>query len=131
MGTTTIHRFQAGEVIFKEGDDSKCMYLVNSGVISVRKKKGTGLVEIAKINEKEVIGELSFLDRLPRSATAVAVAPCELLEIPFDSIDADYAKLPDYIRKIISAVAARLRAADEIIRQFKSPSFDGGKEPVR
>lgn len=123
-----VHQFQPGDVVFREGDPSNCMYLVNSGVISVRKKKGVGMVELAKINEKEILGELSFLDRQPRNATAVAVVACELLEIPFESLDAEYAKLPDYIRKIISAVSARLRDADDIIRNFKSASFDEGRK---
>lgn len=86
------------------------------------------MVELAKINEKEVLGELSFLDRQPRNATAVAVTACELLEIPFASLDVEYAKVPDYIRKIISAVSNRLRAADDIIRNFKNPSFDEGND---
>lgn len=122
--TAFTHTYKAGESIFKEGDASKCMYLVNSGVISVRKKKGARMVELAKIKEKEILGELSFLDRQPRNATAVAVTACSLLEIPFDSLDAEYSKVPDYIRKIVIAVSERLRAADELIRNFKNPAFD-------
>lgn len=126
--STFTHLFQAGETIFREGDPSKCMYIVNSGVVSIRKKKGVRMVELAKINEKEVLGELSFLDRQPRNATAVAVTACELLEIPFESLDVEYAKVPDYIRKIVAGVSARLRAADEIIRNFKNPAFDDTDE---
>lgn len=119
MSNTRLHTFVPDQVIFEEGDQSHSMYLVQSGAVSIRKKKGHKMVELGKAATNEVIGELSFLDRKPRNATAVAVTQCQLLEIPFDSLDAEYAKVPDYIRKIISAVSERLRQADELIRNMK------------
>lgn len=79
--------FRPDQHVFREGEASKAMYLVQKGTLSVRKMKGSVHVEIARVYSNEVLGELSFFDRLPRSASAVALTEVELLEIRFDSTD--------------------------------------------
>jgi CRP-like cAMP-binding protein len=90
--------------------------------------KGGAFIELGKLYSNEVLGELSFFDRLPRSASAVALTEVEVLEIQFDSLDAIYAKVPDYLKTIIASVANRLRRANEVIRSLQKDvvSEDGG-----
>ncbi len=95
------------------------MFLIKKGSVSVRKMKGSAFVEIARIYSNEVIGELSFFDRQPRSATAVATTEVEAMEIDFASLDSVYAKVPDYIQSIMNCVADRLRKANETIRRLQ------------
>lgn len=111
--------FRANQVVFKEGESSNCMYLVQKGTVSIRKMKGSGYIEIARIYPNQVIGELSFFDRLPRSATAVTMSEVKALEIDFESLDKIYAGVPEYMRTIMSCVAERLRKANETIRRLQ------------
>ncbi|MCM2276970.1 MAG: cyclic nucleotide-binding domain-containing protein [Oligoflexia bacterium] len=111
--------YAPGQQLFREGDPSNCMYLIQKGTISIRKQKATAHVEIARLYSNEVLGELSFFDRLPRSAGAVALTEVEVLEIPFDSLDKIYDNIPDYMKTIISAVADRLRKANDTIRRLQ------------
>lgn len=119
-----IRIFKSGEQIFAEGEPSSCMYLVRKGTISIRKsksKKGggsSGYFEIAKVYANEVLGELSFFDRKPRSAAAVALTEVEVLELTFDQLDPIYSAFPDYMKTIMAAVAERLRKANETIRRL-------------
>lgn len=112
-------KFKAGEYIFNEGEASTSIFIIQEGLVSIRKKKGDVFVEIARLGMNEVLGELSFFDRKPRSASALALSDSTVLEIDFQSLDKIYATVPDYIKTIMSAVAARLRRADDIIRQLK------------
>ncbi|OFZ04535.1 MAG: hypothetical protein A2070_09675 [Bdellovibrionales bacterium GWC1_52_8] len=95
------------------------MYLIKKGTVSIRKMKGPAFVEIARAYSSEVVGELSFFDRQPRSAAAVALTEVEVLEINFESLDKVYEKIPEYMRTIISCVAERLRKADDTIRRLQ------------
>jgi len=117
--------FRTGQHLFKEGEPSHCMYFIKKGTVSVRKTKGSSHIEIAKIYSNEVIGELSFFDRLPRSAAAVALSDVEALEIAFESLDKIYAKVPDYLKTIIAAVAERLRRTNDLVRRLQK---GGGEE---
>lgn len=111
--------FKPSQVLFREGEASNCIYLIKKGTVAIRKMKGSGFVEIARIYSNEVLGELSFFDRLPRSATAVAMTDVEALEISFESLDRSYRTVPEYMRTIIAAVAERLRKANNMIRRLQ------------
>ena len=71
---TSVRRLHKEEILFKEGDQSDSLYLTQSGQISIRRMRGLQMIEIARLHEGEVLGELSFFDRAPRSATAVATS---------------------------------------------------------
>lgn len=120
--------FKNGDPLFNEGQPSDCMFLIKKGVVAIRKRRGTAQVEIARVYTNEVIGELAFFDRQPRSATAVAVSAVDALKIDFKSLDVVYRDIPPYLKTIIRSVAARLRKANDMIRKLKRDvvSEDGG-----
>lgn len=108
--------FSPGDYLFREGEPSVCMYLISKGTVSIRKEQGAAFVELAQVHANEVIGELSFFDRQPRSASAVAITEVDLVEIQFDALDKLYVNVPNYLKAIIASLADRLRKANELIR---------------
>ncbi len=123
--TTTERYFRPGQYLFRESDPSKSMFIIKKGTVAIRKRKGTAHVEIARIYSNEVLGEISFFDRLPRSASAIALTEVQVLEIQFDSLDKIYEGVPDYMKTIIASVADRLRKANDMIRRLqKNVVFD-------
>lgn len=127
---TSVRRLHKEEILFKEGDQSDSLYLTQSGQISIRRMRGLQMIEIARLHEGEVLGELSFFDRAPRSATAVAIKDVTILEIPFEGLDRIYEKVPDYMKAIITAVVQRLRKANDTIRQARGESNHGNDAPL-
>jgi len=119
MANPGLKTYTPGQYIFKEGDPSRSMYLVKRGTLSVRKAKGQTYIEVARIYQNEVLGELSFFDRLPRSASVMAITEVEVMEIKFDSLDKIYTRVPDYLKTIMAAVADRLRKANDMIRRLQ------------
>jgi CRP/FNR family cyclic AMP-dependent transcriptional regulator len=116
---STPRSIKQGIYLFQEGDLPRAMYLIQKGAVSVRKAKGTGEIELAQLKQGEVLGELSFFDRKPRSASAVALIDTELLEIDFDSLDKIYKQVPEYLQSIISNVVHRLRKANDTIKRLQ------------
>lgn len=119
------HSFKAGEFIFKEGDEAAALYLIKSGLISIRKATRGKSVEIGQATVNQIVGELAFFDRRPRSADAQALSDIEVIEIPFDSLDPIFGPAPDYLKKIMISLASRLRAADDVIRDLKHQIMTG------
>ncbi len=116
--------FSKDQIIFREGELSKCMYLIKRGSVSIQRRRGDRKIELARVHMNEVLGELSFFDRKPRSATAVASNNVELLEITFDSLDKIWGAVPDYMKTIMASVAERLRKANEQIRKLQKGEFE-------
>src|SRR4051812_33642013 len=108
--------FRPGQYLFREGEPSQCMYLIKKGAVAIPKMKGAAYVELGRLYSNEVLGELSFFDRLPRSVAAVALTEVEVLEIKFDQLEKIFVNVPDYLKTIMASVADRLRKANDMIR---------------
>ena len=124
MSAPAIKSFRTGQYLFREGEVSRSLFLIKKGSVGIRKMKGPAFVELARLYNNEVVGELSFFDRQPRSASAVALNDVEVLEIAFESLEKVYQDVPDYLRTIMASVADRLRKADETIRRLQKNVVD-------
>ncbi len=129
MAAANEKHFRPNQYLFKEGEACQSLFLIKKGTVAVRKMKGNAFVEVARIYSNEVVGELSFFDRLPRSASAMALTEVEALEITFESLDKIYGSVPDYLKTIMASVADRLRKANDLIRRLqKTVISEGGSE---
>ncbi|MBU0482894.1 MAG: cyclic nucleotide-binding domain-containing protein [Proteobacteria bacterium] len=69
----SLYELAKGETLFKEGDDGQYVCFVVDGQIDVMKTSITGSkVVITTLSQGYSIGEMSMIDRTPRSATTVA-----------------------------------------------------------
>jgi CRP-like cAMP-binding protein len=68
-------RFAEGSVIVREGEAGVGFYLILEGAVEVKRK---GKV-VAKLAQGNFFGEMSLLDRSPRSSDVVATAPATCL----------------------------------------------------
>ena len=79
-----LHRraVPAGGIVVNEGDAGDSIFLIASGSVRVLVVGGHGRpLEIRRLDAGDFFGEVAALSRRPRSATVVAVADCQLLEI--------------------------------------------------
>lgn len=109
-------RLEPNEILIREGDNSSTMYLVQSGQLVVTKKRGKDDIVLGHIYSKELVGEISFLDKAPRSATVQAVTECELVEIPQETFEKIFSTQPKWLEILYMTLAERLRKADARIK---------------
>jgi CRP-like cAMP-binding protein len=121
-----VRRLKKGEVLFNEGENSRAMYFIKSGMIRIFKKKGDSNIEIDTIRAGQVLGELAFLDGNPRSASGEALTECELTEISGPTFQETLLRMPDWLKIMLKTVVGRLRTASTRIRQLEqaSTAFD-------
>lgn len=77
-----LRNFGKGDVVFRQGDESREVYLVLSGIVRIFKiSPGGGETTIELFSAFDIFGELAAIDHLPRSATAQCVDAVSLLVI--------------------------------------------------
>jgi CRP/FNR family cyclic AMP-dependent transcriptional regulator len=113
---STQIKLTPNEILMKQGDKSSAMYWVKSGQLVVLKKQGLEEVVLGHIVSGELVGELSFLDDEPRSATVKAVLLTELIEIPRETFDDIFKTQPKWLEILVKTLAERLRKANSRIR---------------
>lgn len=101
---------QAGAVLTRQGQTGGLAYVIASGTAEVVR----GGKRLARLGPGDVVGELSLLDGEPRSATVKALTDLEVLEISADDLRRLLRKAPSVTRKLLEALAERLRQADRL-----------------
>lgn len=94
------------EIIFSQGDNSREMYILLEGQVTVAVEG----MELAVIGAKgSYFGEMAKLLDLPRTATVKALAPCKLLIIQEDVVEEFLSHSPNLGFKLAKILAGRLK----------------------
>ena len=104
-------RMAAGTTITEEGSSAHELLVVLSGTATCRAKGK----RLARFGPGDFFGEISLIDRGPRSATVVADSDMELLVLDSREFRRLVLASPTIAWKILATMAGRLRLADEAL----------------
>lgn len=104
------------EFLMREGEESANMYYLQSGTLAVYKRKGGAEHQIGTIYSGELVGEISFLDKKPRSASVKAIQECSLIVVPVDKFQRFLNEQPAWYKALIDTLLDRLRRANTRIK---------------
>jgi CRP/FNR family transcriptional regulator, cyclic AMP receptor protein len=107
-------QFEAGAVVFREGDEGSTCYIVRTGrARAIREHPDGRSITLAHFGPGDIFGEMAMLDGERRSATVEAAEDTEAIAI----LSADMHRLlrehPDISVKLIAALGQRLRSTNE------------------
>ncbi|HEX4691702.1 MAG TPA: Crp/Fnr family transcriptional regulator [Solirubrobacteraceae bacterium] len=106
--------FAAGDVIFREGDDSDTCYVVQSGHARALREHADGRqITLATFGPGDIFGELAMFDDERRSATVEAIDDLEVIGILGPDMRRLMREHPDIAVQLSIALGRRLRAANE------------------
>jgi CRP/FNR family transcriptional regulator len=107
-------RFDAGEVVFREGDESNTCYVVRSGQArAIREHSDGRSITLANFGPGDIFGELAMFDNERRSATVEAIESTEAIAILGGDMRRLLRQHPDIAIKLLSALGRRLRETNE------------------
>jgi CRP/FNR family transcriptional regulator len=115
VGDVAVPRaFPAGQVIFREGDNSDTCYVVATGHARALREHGDGrTITLAHFGPGDIFGELAMFDDERRSATVDTIDDVRAIAI----LGADMRRLmrehPDLASKVVISLGRRLRQANE------------------
>ncbi len=110
-------KFPKDAVIFEEGSVGDYMYLIRDGQVKVTKMSDDGREKILEMLEPgDFFGEMSLLDREPRSASIKTTSACLLLALSRQDFLDLLRQNPDVAMEMIRVMSHRIRETDEQIR---------------
>jgi CRP/FNR family cyclic AMP-dependent transcriptional regulator len=105
-----VRRLGRGQVLFSQGEPSDYLFLVRSGRLRVFVASTHGEELVLSVSGPgSALGELSVLDREPRSATVEALETVELIAVPGDDARDLLETNPKALRAVAIALAAGMR----------------------
>src|SRR5262249_41441592 len=114
-GATSV-RLSVDQILFHAGDAGDGCYRVDDGLLKVNMLSTSGNERIlCFLGPGAVVGELSMIDGLPRSASVVAVRPTTVSFLSRAAFKAFAQEHPELYEYLVILLAARLRETDAAI----------------
>lgn len=110
--------FPKGTIFFKEGDEGKEMYLINSGEVKLSRRTPHGNIVLATLGFGEFFGEMSVITNKPRTITAEAATDCRLNVISKNVLETLITGNPLVALSILKKLVLRLESAYDHIEDL-------------
>jgi CRP-like cAMP-binding protein len=121
-----LSAFESGATIFKAGDTGEEMYIIISGKVDIRISSKDSAKEqtVATLGSGDYFGEMALLTGETRSASVVAVEPCEMFMLYKNDFDVILEKYPSISLSMGKIVSKRL---SETLKKTSQLSEQTGK----
>src|SRR5215210_1720258 len=107
-----------GETLFRAGEPGESLYLVRTGEVELSIQDNVGQkITLDTASRGDFFGEIALLDDESRTATAVALADTELIELDRGDLLLLFSKQPDAALHMLAAMGRMTRKADALLRQ--------------
>ncbi len=120
--TAASKNYKAGDVLIRENELSRKMYVIKKGKVRVFKTYMGQKVTLGIFGDGEVFGELSFIDAQPRSASVEAITDVETHIIDGSDAEKQLSQLPEWILGVLKTVFHRFRELDAKLVVYQSMS---------
>jgi CRP/FNR family cyclic AMP-dependent transcriptional regulator len=119
-------RLPANKVLFRAGDSGDGCYRIDDGLLKVTMVSDSGAERIlAFLGRGAIVGELSVIDGLPRSATVTTVHNAAMSCLSRTEFEAFAEKHPELYKSLVKLLAKRLRETDTTVAAGSFLSLKG------
>ncbi|MEW5765374.1 MAG: cyclic nucleotide-binding domain-containing protein [Acidobacteriota bacterium] len=113
-----------GEVLVREGEAGGSLFIVSRGLFEVRGTFAGEELDLGTLGRGDVIGEVSLLHEVPRTATVTAVEPSVVLEMETDNVSRLLNERHDLRARLEAVVETRVRQTLDLLKKKDVGSDD-------
>lgn len=120
--------FAAGEILFNEGQEGDCMYLVVSGKIAIYTGVPPKIKTLAEFESGDFFGEMGLYDNQPRAAAALAKEESLMLVLHKNDFCELIGEYPQVALGIMKELNQRLRETNFKLRTVEGRTIDNASK---
>ncbi len=119
----TVHTLRAGDIIVKQGDTGKSVYVIASGTVKIHTTLPTGeRLDLAVLNPNDFFGEMAFLTGKPRTATVQTAEDAVILEVTEDQLRDLINRKPRILQVLQQYSDAREKGTSQKMQSAQKPA---------
>lgn len=119
-------KLKKGEALFKEGDATSTVFMIQSGKVALILERGTNRLEIATLGASAVLGEGGLFSSGRHVFSAEALQETRVLEVPMDIMKQQFEKSPPGVKLLVKSLVEEMRQARN---QMKVNKVETEKSP--
>lgn len=108
-------KFNAGEMIFREGDPGQDVYIVEMGRVRIWRGSNMNDNTLGFVEKKGIFGEMALINSNPRMASATADEETVCSIVPKDEFMKRYAEVNTFVRTMIKILACNINSLAEYV----------------
>ncbi|MBF0417453.1 MAG: GGDEF domain-containing protein [Magnetococcales bacterium] len=109
--------FEPGEIIFRQGDPARCMYVIQKGRVEIVMESEFGPRHLNSLKDGDIFGEISLFAEKARIATARAITEVRALQLDERTFLSRLHQDPSMAFRLIRKLAQRIHEQDhELMR---------------
>jgi CRP/FNR family transcriptional regulator, cyclic AMP receptor protein len=115
----TYETFHNGQVIFEEGTHGDWIYVVEDGIVEISRNINGKRIVIVTLKEGEIFGEVAYIEKGSRSASATVVGETTVGIIDRNFFDQEFNKLSGNFQMVLKIMAMRLRKTTDALMELQ------------
>ena len=113
-----LTRFSKGDFIFRQGEEGDEMYIVQSGQVAIRKTIAGKRKTVNVLEKGDFFGEMSVLERLPRTADAEVLEDTGVISINSATFGEMIRSNPEIAVRMLRKYSMRMREYSEQLEKL-------------
>ena len=115
-----LTKFEKGDFVFRQGQDGDEMYIVQSGQIAIRKTIGSQRKTLNVLEKGDFFGEMSVLERLPRTADAEVIEDAGVITINSATFGEMIRSNPEIAVRMLRKYSMRMREYSDQLEKMQA-----------
>lgn len=124
-----LSHFAKGQLVFREGEEGDEMYIIQSGRVAICKTIGGKRKTLNLLEKGDFFGEMSVLERLPRTADAEVIDDADLISINSQTFGEMIRSNPEIAVRMLRKYSMRMREFSQQVESMLEER-EGGAEFV-
>ena len=108
-----VREFEDGELIFKEGDEGRDLYIIQTGGVLIKKETTVGELILVEFLRGDFFGEMALLQGIPRFASAYSKGKSKILILQPGGFLLKIRRDPTFAFEMIQQLSTRLKFTSE------------------
>ena len=117
--------FEAGRNVMTIEQPGEAMYIILAGSVKIHVEQGERDVILAILGEGDLLGEMSLIDSVGRSASAVTLENTLMLWMTKETFNYMMDNFPPVARNLIQIMSKRVRLSDDLIQALATLDVNG------
>src|SRR5574339_567132 len=117
--------FAAGRNVMTIDQPGEAVYIILHGTVKIHIEQGERDVIISIMGAGDVLGEMSLIDSIGRSASAVTLEDSLMLWMDKDTFSYMLENFPPVARNLVKILSARVRLSDQLIQALATLDVNG------
>lgn len=114
--------YRAGEILCQQGDMGDSAFIILDGACAVEVETGGGAQEVAVLKTHDIVGEISILCDIPRTATVRAKEDTQALSLSKDQLFGLMREFPEVAFDVLRVLGRRLERTTQELAQMQGRS---------